>query len=158
MSPSAAPRRVLLVDDARLDVELALDAFNELQLSGQVDVARGGSEALERLLGVGPFADRVEHPLPDLVLMDLKMPGVDGFEVLRQCKTSPATRRIPVIVLSSSTEDRDRARAYDLGANSYLVKPISIDGFLDALRLVRDYWLGLDVGPPPADRVPISAQ
>ena len=70
----------------------------------------------------------------------------------------PATRRIPIVVLSSSTEDRDRARAYDLGANSYLVKPISIDGFLDTVRLVRDYWLGLDVRPPPVGQVPIVAQ
>lgn len=155
---SASARRILLVDDARLDVELALDAFRELQLTGQVDVAIGGQEALDRLLGAGGYADRVQHPLPDLVLLDLKMPGIDGFEVLRQAKGNPATRRIPVIVLSSSTEDRDRARAYDLGANSYLVKPISIDGFLDTIRLVRDYWLGLDVGPPPLDRVPSVAQ
>jgi CheY-like chemotaxis protein len=155
---SSTARRILLVDDARLDVELALDAFRELQLTGQVDVAIGGQEALDRLLGTGAFADRAAAPLPDLVLLDLKMPGIDGFEVLRQAKASPATRRIPVIVLSSSTEDRDRARAYDLGANSYLVKPISIDGFLDTIRLVRDYWLGLDVGPPPMDRVPSVAQ
>jgi CheY-like chemotaxis protein len=155
---SATARRILLVDDARLDVELALDAFRELQLTGQVDVAIGGQEALDRLLGVGAFADRAAAPLPDLVLLDLKMPGIDGFEVLRQAKASPATRRIPVIVLSSSTEDRDRARAYDLGANSYLVKPISIDGFLETIRLVRDYWLGLDVGPPPMGRVPSVAQ
>ena len=155
---SSSARRILLVDDARLDVELALDAFRELQLTGQVDVAIGGQEALDRILGVAAYADRVAHPLPDLVLLDLKMPGVDGFEVLRQAKGDPATRRIPVIVLSSSTEDRDRARAYDLGANSYLVKPISIDGFLDTIRLVRDYWLGLDVGPPALDRVPSVAQ
>lgn len=155
---SATARRILLVDDARLDVELALDAFRELQLTGQVDVAIGGQEALDRLLGQGAFADRLAAPLPDLVLLDLKMPGIDGFEVLRRSKAAPATKRIPVIVLSSSTEDRDRARAYDLGANSYLVKPISIDGFLETIRLVRDYWLGLDVGPPPIDRVPSIAQ
>lgn len=155
---SATARRILLVDDARLDVELALDAFRELQLTGQVDVAIGGQEALDRLMGAGAFTDRLAAPLPDLVLLDLKMPGVDGFEVLRQAKSAPATKRIPVIVLSSSTEDRDRARAYDLGANSYLVKPISIDGFLETIRLVRDYWLGLDVGPPPMDRVPSVAQ
>lgn len=155
---SAAVRRILLVDDARLDIELALDAFRELQLTAQVDVALGGQEALDRLAGADRFVDRVQFPLPDLVLLDLKMPGVDGFEVLRGSKSMPATRRIPIVVLSSSTEDRDRARAYDLGANSYLVKPISIDGFLDTVRLVRDYWLGLDVGPPPVDRVPIVAQ
>jgi CheY-like chemotaxis protein len=157
MSTNAA-RRILLVDDARLDIELALDAFRELQLTAQVDVAVGGQEALDLLLGAGRFVDRVAHPLPDLVLLDLKMPGVDGFEVLRQAKVTPATKRIPVVVLSSSTEDRDRARAYDLGANSYLVKPISIDGFLSTVRLVRDYWLALDVGPPPVDRVPSVAQ
>jgi CheY-like chemotaxis protein len=148
----ARSRRILLVDDSRLDVELALDAFRELDLMDQVDVARGGQEAVDRLLGLGDHVDRTITPLPGLVLLDLKMPGVDGFEVLRQVKTADAIRRIPVVVLSSSTEERDLARAYDLGANSYLVKPISLDGFLETMRLVRDYWVRLDVGPPPAER------
>jgi len=81
--------------------------------------------------------------------LDLKMPGVDGFEVLRQLKTAPVLKRLPVIVLTSSREEGDRALSYDLGANSYLVKPVSFEGFLDVVRQVDEYWLMLNVAPPP---------
>ena len=141
--------RILLVDDNAMDVELALDAFHEVRLSNQIEVARSGQEALDRLFGRGPWADRGRDPLPDLILLDLKMPGIDGFEVLRQVKGAPVLRRIPVIILTPSREEGDRAMSYDTGANSYVVKPVSFQGFLKVVEQVQDYWLALNVGPPP---------
>ena len=159
MTGDEGRRGILLVDDNAMDVELTLEAFAEVGLADQVEVVRSGSEAISYLLAlVGQPSTDPGTPLPEVVLLDLKMPGVDGFEVLRLIKSTPGLRRTPVVVLTSSREVRDLATSYDLGANSYLVKPISIDGFLSTVRLVRDYWLALDVGPPPVDRVPIVAQ
>ncbi|CAN5602664.1 response regulator [soil metagenome] len=143
------PIRILIVDDSRMDVELTLDAFRQVRLANQVRVARSGQEAVDYMLGAGPYADRLRHPLPDIVLLDLKMPVTDGFEVLRRIKGEPDVRRIPVIIMTSSREEGDRALSYDIGANSYLVKPISFEGFVETVTSVRDYWLSLNVGPPP---------
>lgn len=142
------PARILLVEDNRMDIELTLDAFREARLGNAVHVACNGQQALDYLFGRGECADRAAHPLPDLILLDLKMPGIDGFEVLRQIKATPGLRRLPVVILTSSKEEGDRALSYDGGANSYLVKPIGFDGFLDVVRRVEDYWLSLNVGPP----------
>lgn len=142
------PARILLVEDNRLDVELTLDAFRNARVANVIHVCTGGQEALDYLFGRGEFADRSRNPLPDIVLLDLKMPGVDGFEVLRQAKAAPEIRRIPIVVLTSSAEDGDRVLSYDSGANSYLVKPVSFDGFLEVVGKIEDYWLVLNVGPP----------
>jgi CheY-like chemotaxis protein len=139
---------ILLVDDNRMDIELTLDAFRERRLSNLIHVASGGQQALNYLFGHGEFADRDTHPLPDLILLDLKMPVIDGHEVLRQIKQVERLKRIPVVVLSSSREEGDRALSYDNGANSYLVKPVSFDGFLDVVHQVDNYWLTLNVPPP----------
>jgi len=139
---------ILLVEDNRMDVELTLDAFEEEQHGNKIHVADGGQEAIDYLFGTGPFADRELHPLPDLILLDLKMPVVDGQDVLRAIKNVDQLKRIPVVVLSSSKEEGDRALSYDNGANSYLVKPVSFDGFLRVVRLIDDYWLTLNVPPP----------
>jgi CheY-like chemotaxis protein len=139
---------ILLVDDNRMDIELTLDAFRERRLSNLIHVASGGQQALDYLFGHGEFADRDTHPLPDLILLDLKMPVIDGHEVLRQIKQVERLKRIPVVVLSSSREEGDRALSYDNGANSYLVKPVSFDGFLDVVHQVDNYWLTLNVPPP----------
>ncbi len=143
--------RILLVDDNANDVELTLAAFAEARLANQIDIARSGKEALDRLACrvIGPDGRRA--PLPDLILLDLKMPGVDGFEVLRQLKAAPILRRIPVIILTSSREEGDRAMSYDTGANSYIVKPVSFDGMLKVVRDIEDYWLTVNVGPPLPD-------
>lgn len=145
MSNSAC---ILLVDDNRMDIELSLDAFREAHLSNRIEVAGGGRQALDYLLGAGDYGDRTTYPLPDLILLDLKMPGVDGFEVLRQVKATPLVKRIPVIILTSSHEEGDRAMSYDIGANSYLVKPVSFEGFLNVIRQIEDYWLTLNIAPP----------
>ena len=140
---------ILLVEDRRMDVELTLDAFREARLNDTVHVASTGEQALDYLFGRGDFGDRDRHPMPDLVLLDLKLPGIDGPEVLRQVKATPGLRRLPVVVLTSSREQRDRIECYDHGVNSFLVKPISFDGFMEVVREVHAYWLGLNV--PPSD-------
>lgn len=142
------PAHLLLIEDNRMDIELTLDAFRERRLNNEIHVAPGGQEGLDYLLGHGEFADREKFPLPDLILLDLKMPVIDGHEVLRQIKQFPVLKRIPVVVLSSSKEEGDRALTYDNGANSYLVKPVSFDGFLDVVQQVDQYWLSLNVPPP----------
>ncbi|MES9818688.1 MAG: response regulator [Candidatus Thiodiazotropha sp.] len=142
------PAVILLVDDSRMDVELTLDAFKEARLSNRIEVSYSGQKALDYLFGNGHFADRTKHPLPDLILLDLKMPGVDGFEVLKRVKGTPLIKRIPVVILTSSKEEGDRALSYDIGANSYLVKPVAFTGFVDVVRQIEDYWLTLNIGAP----------
>ncbi len=139
---------ILLVEDNKMDVALTLDAFREARLTNKIQVAHNGEEALQYLLGEGEFANRKTYPLPSIVLLDLKMPGIDGFEVLRKTKNTDEIKRIPVIILTSSKEEGDRALSYDCGANSYLVKPVSFDGFLEVIKKVMDYWITLNIEPP----------
>lgn len=142
------PANILLVEDSRMDIELTLDAFHEARLPYTIHVSRTGQEALDYLFGRGPFADRNTYPIPKLVLLDLKLPGIDGFEVLRQVKSAPILKRIPVVILTSSKEEGDRALSYDTGANSYLVKPVSFEGFLHLILEIDSYWLTLNTEPP----------
>jgi CheY-like chemotaxis protein len=142
------PAHILLVEDNRMDVELTLDAFHEARLSNTIHVASTGQVALDYLFGRGVYADRAAYPLPSLILLDLKLPGIDGHEVLRQIKSTPELKRLPVIILTSSREEGDRALSYDNGANSYLVKPVSFEGFVDVVRQIEDYWFTINVGPP----------
>jgi len=145
------PARILLVEDNRMDVELTLDAFHEAKLVNTIHVASNGQEALDYLFGRGQYADRKAFPKPNLVLLDLKLPGIDGFEVLRQIKSTPILKRLPVVILTSSKEEGDRALSYDSGANSYLVKPVSFDGFMGVVRQIEGYWLSLNVAPPEGE-------
>lgn len=139
---------ILLVDDNPMDVILTRDAFKEAKLKNKIMVANGGEEALDYLFGRNKFADRSEFPIPALVLLDLKMPGIDGFEVLRQIKTTEKLKRIPVIILTSSKEEGDRALSYDIGANSYLLKPVAFNGFVEVVKKIDDYWFTLNIGAP----------
>ena len=142
------PAHILLVEDNRMDVELTLDAFREARLLNTVHVAPTGQDALDYLFGRGRYADRATYPMPNLVLLDLKLPGIDGFDVLREVKSTPILKRLPVIVLTSSREEGDRALTYDIGANSYIAKPVSFGGFLDVIRQIEGYWISLNVAPP----------
>lgn len=135
------PANILLVEDNEMDIELTLDAFRETRLTNNVKVVKTGEEALDYLLGKGKYKNRQKYPKPHLVLLDLKLPGIDGHEVLKTIKSTPVVKRIPVIILTSSSEEQDILLSYDLGVNSYLVKPISFEGFLNVVGQITDYWL-----------------
>ena len=144
---------ILLVEDNRMDVELTLDAFKEARLLNTIHVSPNGQDALNYLFGRGKYADRINYPMPNMVLLDLKLPGIDGFEVLRQVKSAPILKRLPVVILTSSKEEGDRALTYDIGANSYIVKPVSFNGFLDVIKQIEGYWISLNVAPPDSEIV-----
>lgn len=146
MSDGADPVEILLVEDNPNDVELTLRAFRRLNLSNRIHVARDGAEALDYIFRTGPHADRSEEA-PRLILLDLKLPKVDGLEVLQRLKADPVTRPIPVVVLTSSSDERDLVESYQLGVNSYIVKPVDFDQFLDAARQIGYYWLLVNRSP-----------
>ena len=137
---------ILLVEDNPNDVELTLHAFRSTKIANKVHIARDGEEALEMIFGSDGWADHPERPA--IVLLDLKLPKVDGLEVLRRLKADPRTQAMPVVVLTTSREEPDIAAAYDLGANSYIVKPVDFDQFLDCVRQLGLYWLLLNEHPP----------
>jgi two-component system, response regulator len=132
---------ILLVDDSQEDVDLTLHALRTENLANRVFIARDGEEALEFLFCTGPHVRRsFDHP-PKLVLLDLKLPKVDGMQVLKQVKDDPRTKMIPVVLMTSSREERDLVRGYNLGANSYLQKPVDFDEFRKMVKLLGLYWL-----------------
>ena len=142
-----AARRILLAEDNPNDIELTLAAFREHHLANAVDVAHDGAEALDYLYRRGAFAHRAALD-PVVILLDLKMPRVDGLEVLRTVKGDPALRLIPVVVLTSSREDRDIIESYRLGVNAYVVKPVEFDNFIKAVAELGLFW-ALTNEPPP---------
>jgi two-component system response regulator len=146
-------RNILLVEDNPDDAELAVRAFRFGNAAHEIQVARDGTEAVEALFGSTSSAP--PRQLPSLVLLDLKLPGLDGFSVLRRIRANPRTRFLPVIILTSSTELSDLTAGYQLGANSYVRKPFSFRDFLASAKLISDYWLSLNELPPAgiAERV-----
>jgi two-component system response regulator len=138
------PVEILLVDDDASEVELTLDAFQTSRLTNRVHVVRDGEQALDFLFCAGAYAGRRPEDGPRVVLLDLKLPRVDGLEVLRQVKADPRTRSIPVVVLTSSRQERDVVESYQLGVNSYIVKPMGFEQFSEAVRQVGHYWLLLN--------------
>lgn len=139
---------ILLVEDNPDDEELALLAFRRSNVANEVVVARDGVEALDYLFGTGPHAGRDAAALPQVVLLDLKLPKMDGLEVLRRVRADPRTRRLPVVVLTSSKEEEDMIGSYDLGANSYVRKPVEFERFVEAVKQLQLYWLVLNEPPP----------
>jgi two-component system response regulator len=132
---------ILLVEDNQDDMDLALHALRREKLANNIVVARDGEEALDFLFCRGAFAQRsFEHP-PKLVLLDLKLPKIDGMEVLKQLKSDPRTKTIPVVIMTSSKEERDLVAGYNLGANSYIQKPVDFDQFRETVKSVGLYWL-----------------
>lgn len=131
---------ILLVEDNPNDVKLTLHAFELANLGNTVHVARDGVEALEFLFGTEPRPE-INRRLPKVILLDLKLPRLDGLEVLKRIKSDPRTRRIPVVILTSSTEERDVMLTYEIGANSYIVKPVDFEQFTEAIREIGKYWL-----------------
>ena len=142
------PDPILLVEDNPDDAALTLRAFRRNQVVNPIVVVRDGIEALDFLFARGEFADRAEQPLPKLVLLDLKLPRLDGIGVLREIRADARTRLVPVIMLTSSLLEQDLEACYTLGANSYLVKPIDYAEFVEMTRIVAAYWLTLNRPPP----------
>ena len=143
-------KMILLVEDNPGDEALALRALRKNNIGNQVVVARDGVEALDFLFGRGAHAGRDTREMPHVVLLDLKLPRVDGLEVLRQVRADARTRLLPVVVLTSSEEKRDLLASYDLGANSYVRKPVDFERFVEATRQLGLYWLALNLAPPSA--------
>jgi two-component system, response regulator len=139
---------ILLVEDNPDDEALTLRALTKNNIKNEVMVARDGAEALEYLHGTGKYAGRDTSKLPQVVLLDLKLPKVDGLEVLRTMRADPRTRLLPVVILTSSVEEQDRVSGYELGANSYVRKPVDFTQFLEAARQLGLYWLVLNESPP----------
>ena len=141
---------VLLVQDNPLEVELTLRPLRDLKPAYRIGVARDGEEALDYLLSRGVYRQRLGAPLPRLVLLDLKLPRVDGVEVLRALRASPRAGAAPVVMLLPASEPRELAQCYQVGANSCVQKPLDFDVFYETIQMVGRYWLGQNLAPPMA--------
>ena len=139
---------ILLVEDNPDDELLTLRALERSHIANEVVVVRDGAEALDYLFATGPYAGGDGSPLPQVVLLDLRLPRIDGLEVLRRLRADPRTRLLPVVILTSSDEERDIVDSYRLGANSYIRKPVDFARFSEAVRQLGLYWLILNQGPP----------
>ncbi|HEX3605909.1 MAG TPA: response regulator [Candidatus Dormibacteraeota bacterium] len=146
-APAHERMDVLLVEDSPHDEELVLRTFRRYRICDRIFVVRDGAEALEYLRGTGRHRDRPSPSGLRMILLDLKLPLLDGHDVLAEIKTDPDLRRIPVVVFTSAAPEPDRMRGYALGANSYIVKPVEFDLFTAAVRDVAGYWLGLNRAP-----------
>jgi len=138
---------LLMVEDSEEDLELALRAFRKANFLNRVHVVRDGAEALDYIFCQGQYENRRMEDLPSVILLDLKLPKVDGMQVLQRVKSDPRTKMIPVVVLTSSKEHGDILASYETGANSYIVKPVAFDGFAKAMQDLGMYWLLLN-NPP----------
>ena len=141
---------ILLVEDNRDDEALTLRALKKNNIKNEVVVAHDGVEALDFLLGTGPHAGRDLTVMPHVILLDLKLPRVDGLEVLRRVRAHERTRLLPIVILTSSNEEQDRINGYGLGANSYVRKPVNFADFIEAVRQLGLYWLILNEPAPVA--------
>ena len=138
---------ILLVEDSPDDEELALLAFQRSHIANELIIVRDGQEAVDYLLGTAANAGADAKPLPQLVLLDLKLPKLDGLEVLSRLRSDPRTRRLPIVMLTSSSEEEDLCRSYDLGANSFVRKPLEFARFAEAIHQLQMYWLVLNQSP-----------
>jgi CheY-like chemotaxis protein len=140
---------ILLVEDNAEDVELTMHALRQENLANRVEVARDGEQALDFLFCRGSYADRTFEGPPNVVLLDLKLPKVDGLEVLREAKSDPRTKAIPIVILTASREEQDMVNGYGLGANGYIQKPVVFDEFRNIVKQLGLYWLVVNQPPPP---------
>ncbi len=139
-------RTILLAEDSLHDAEMAIDALRDAHLANPIVHVEDGVEAIDYLFRRGKFADRPEGD-PAVLLLDIKMPRMDGLEVLKQLRDHPTLKRMPVVILSSSREESDLARSWDLGVNAYVVKPVDVDQFFDAVRTLGKFWAVLNEVP-----------
>lgn len=138
---------VLLVEDNEDDLALVRRAFDKGKVVNPLQVVRSGEEALEYLVGTGRYSNRLEYPVPELILLDLKLPGIDGFQVLRWIRQQPGLKALRIVVLTSSTHMDDATLAYQSGANSFLVKPVDFDEFVNITNAIQGYWLWTSKSP-----------
>jgi len=143
-----SPKSVFLVEDNQDDVELTLLAFKKTAMLNEIIVARDGQEALDYLFGAGAYAGRDVNAQPALILLDYKMPKLNGDEVLARLRADERAKLIPVVMLTSSRDEEDRRRCYTNGANSFVCKPVDFTQFVEAMRQLGSYWLGLNEPPP----------
>jgi len=141
-----AIRTILLAEDSPADAEMAVDALREARLANPIVHVEDGVEAMDYLLRRGTFATR-EEGLPAVLLLDIKMPRMDGLEVLKQIRTHDQLKRLPVVILSSSREESDLARSWDLGVNAYVVKPVDVDQFFNAVKTLGTFWAVINQAP-----------
>jgi CheY-like chemotaxis protein len=139
---------ILLVEDNPDDVDLTIRAFKKNNIINNIVIKRDGAEALEYLFGTGNQPQEC-NPLPAIILLDIKLPKIDGIEVLKRLRANPRTKILPVIILTSSTQEQDVINSYSFGANSYVRKPVDFDQFIEAVRQLGLYWLLLNEPPPP---------
>jgi len=143
---NAEVKRILIVDDSPKDVELTIAALREKNLANEVVVAEDGEEALDYLYKRGKFVN--EKGYPAVILLDIKMPKMNGIEVLKYIRSTPKFKLIPVIMVTSSREEKDLVESYKLGANSYVVKPVDVIQFIDAIKSLGQYWAVINQAPP----------
>jgi len=148
------PKTILLVEDNPDDAALTLRALKKHNVANEVVEAHDGVEALDYLFGTGAHAGRNIRQQPQVILLDLKLPKVDGLEVLRRVRNDPRTRLLPVVILTSSNEEKDRVNGYALDANSYIRKPVDFTQFTESVRQLGLYWLLLNEPPPPITGMP----
>ncbi len=141
-------KTILLIEDNPDDQELTLRAFKKNNILNEVVIANDGVEALDYLFGTGKYAGRDLNVMPTVTLLDLKLPRIDGLEVLRRLRAHPRTKLLPVVIMTSSREDRDILSGYGLGANSYISKPVDFEKFIEAVGQLGLYWLLLNESPP----------
>ena len=144
-------RTILLVEDNRDDRELILFAFNKHRIANQIDIAKDGEEALDYLFARGQYAGKEGHQLPVLIMLDINLPKINGIEVLEKLRNHDKTKLLPVVMFTSSNEEKDLIDSYQLGANSYIRKPVDPDKFEQAIRQLELYWLLINE-PPPVNR------
>jgi len=142
------PAVILLAEDDPGDQELTRRALEQSRIRNELYIVEDGEEALDYLLRRGKYEDPDSSPKPDLMLLDLNMPKMDGKQLLEQMRADPNLRRIPVVALTTSKQENDIIRTYDLGANSYIVKPVDMDQFVNAIKVLKDYWFQIVVLPP----------
>lgn len=142
-------KMILLVEDNPDDEVLTVRALNKNKIANNLSVVRDGAEALEFLFCTGAYSGRNPKDMPEVILLDLKLPKIDGMEVLRQIRADKRTQLLPVVVLTSSKEEQDLIKSYSLGANSYIRKPVDFSQFVEAVHQLGMYWLVLNEPPPP---------
>jgi len=141
------PLHILLVEDNEAHAELIIRSMHDLQVAGRIHHVLDGEQALDYVFGRGAYADSTQYPRPDLILLDLRLPRIDGLEVLETIKTTPGLLRIPVVILTSSDAENDIARSYDFHANSYVVKPLEFKKFTRLMKDLGCYWLEWNTMP-----------